>query len=186
VQAPAILLFDTVRFSRHSVLTVYAGPEYSRSSANVPLPIPITPPIMVAVSQRDWHPAAGVTYAWSGTQDALTLDFSRRIASGGGLMNANTMTFGSAAFRSRLTKRWTADVRLSVDNQEAFDLFNQNTYFRTVWAGGGLVREMNRNLSIRLDGAYINQTGSGLGFLPGNHGLVQITLDVHFLKGLGR
>jgi hypothetical protein len=128
-----------------------------------------------------------VTYAWSGTQDALTLDFSRRISSGGGLMNANTTTYGSAAFRSRLSKRWTSEVRVSVDDQEAFDLFNQNSYFRTVWAGGGLVREMNRSLSIRLDGAYINQTGSLLsGYMPGNHGLVQITFDVHFMKGLGR
>ena len=96
------------------------------------------------------------------------------------------MTYGSAAFRSRLSKRWTSEVRVSVDNQEALDLFDQNTYFRTIWTGGGLVREVNRSLSIRLDGAYINQTGSGLGFMPGNHGLVQITFDVHFMKGLGR
>ena len=186
VQVPAVLLFDTVRFTPHAVLTVYAGPEYARSSGLVPLPLPITPPVTAAVSQRDWHPTAGVTYAWSGTQDALVIDFSRRVSSGGGLMSANTMTYGNAAFRSRLSRRWTSEARVSVDNQEALDLFGQNTYFRTIWTGGGLVREVNRSFSIRLDGAYINQTGSGLGFMPGNHGLVQITFDVHFMKGLSR
>jgi hypothetical protein len=182
VQAPAVLLFDTIKFTPHQVLTVYAGPEYARSSGLVP----VAPPIYAAVLQRDWHPTAGVTYAWSGTQDALVLDFSRRISSGGGLMAASTMTYGSAAFRSKLTKRWTTEVRVSADNQDALDLFDQNTYFRTIWTGGGLVREVNRNFSIRLDGAYIRQTGTGLGFVPGNHGLVQITFDVHFMKGLGR
>ena len=35
VQVPALLLFDTVRFTPHAVLTVYAGPEYARSSGLV-------------------------------------------------------------------------------------------------------------------------------------------------------
>ena len=83
VQVPAMLLFDTVKFTPHAVLTVYAGPQYARSSGLVPLPLPITPPIMASVSQHDWHPTAGVTYAWSGTQDALVFDFSRRVSSGG-------------------------------------------------------------------------------------------------------
>lgn len=182
VQAPALLLFDTVRFTQHSILTVYAGPEYARSSAVVP----IIPPLYASVSQHDWHPSAGVTFAWAGTQNALTLEFSRRISSGGGLMNANIMTFGSAAFRSRITKRWMAEARLSVDNQDQLSLFNQDVHFRTTWAGGSLAREINRHCSVRLDGAYINQIGNGLGFVPGDHGLVQITFDVHFRKGLGR
>jgi hypothetical protein len=127
-----------------------------------------------------------VTYIWTGTHDAVNLQFSRRISSGGGLMNANTMTFGSAAFRSRFTKRWTAEARLSVDNEDEIDLINQNVYFQTVWTGGSLAREVNRHCTIRMDGAYVRQTGAGLGFAPGNHGLIQLTVDVHFLKGLGQ
>jgi hypothetical protein len=178
VQAPAVLLFDTVRLTQHSLLTAFAGPEYSRSSTDVTSG--------VSILQNAWHPAAGVTYAWSGTQDALTLQFSRRISPGGGLMNANIMTFGSAAFRTKLSKRWTTEERLSVDNQDELVLSGQNVSFRTLWAGGSLTREFNRNFLIRLDSAYISQTGNGLGFVPGNHGLVQITVDIHFLKGLGR
>ncbi len=182
VQAPAVLLFDTVRFSQHSLLTVYAGPEYARSSAVVP----IIPPLYASISQHDWHPSAGATFAWEGAQNALTLEFVRRISSGSGLMNANIMTVGSAAFRSRITKRWTAEARLSVDNEEQLSLFNQDVYFRTTWAGGSLARDLNRHCSVRLDGAYINQTGNGLGFVPGDHGLIQITFDVHFRRGIGR
>jgi hypothetical protein len=181
VQAPAVLLFDTVKLTPHSVLTVFGGPEYARSSAVIPFP-----PLLASISQRDWHPAAGVTYSWQGKREAVNLQFSRRISTGGGLMNANVMTFGSAALRSRLTKRWTTEARLSVDNQDALDLFNQTTNFRTIWAGGSVLRDFNRKLSIRLDGAYARQTGSGLGFMPGNHGLIQVTVDIHFLKGLGR
>ncbi len=39
VQAPAVLLFDTVKLTQHSMLTVFAGPEYSRSSTVVPITI---------------------------------------------------------------------------------------------------------------------------------------------------
>jgi len=191
VQAPAAFLFDTVRLTQHSLLTAFAGPEYSRSSMVTPITVldPITlanVTVDLAISQRAWHPAAGVTYAWSGTQDAFTLDFSRRISPGGGLMSANVMTFGSAAFRTRLSKRWSTEERLSVDNQDEIALLGPNASFRTLSAGGSLTREFNRNFSIRLDSAYISQTGNGLGFVPGNHGLVQITVDLHFLKGLGR
>ena len=185
VQAPAVLLFDTVRLTQHSLLTVFGGPEYSRGSSVNPITI-LNVPGELSISQRAWHPSAGVTYAWSGTQDALTLQFSRRISPGGGLMNANIMTFGSAAFRTRLSKRWTTEERLSVDNQDELALFGSNVSFRTLWAGGSLTREFSRNFSIRLDSAYISQTGSGLGIVPGDHGLVQITVDIHFLKGLGR
>ena len=73
VQAPAALLFDTVRFTPHQVLTVFAGPEYARSSGLVALQV--TPPVVASVRQSDWHPTAGVTYAWSGKQDALVIDF---------------------------------------------------------------------------------------------------------------
>jgi hypothetical protein len=186
VQAPAFLVYDTLRLTPHSTLTVFGGPEYSRSFAVTPILLIPGVILEASSSQRNWHPSAGVTYAWSGTQDALTLQFSRRISTGGGLMNANVMTFGSAAFRSRITKRWTSEVRLSVDNQDQLDMLNQSTYFQTLWAGGSLSRAIKRSFSIRLDGAYVRQTGSGLGFIPGNHGLVQITVDFHFLKGLGR
>jgi len=186
VQAPAILLFDTVRLTQHSLLTVFAGPQYSRSSAVIP--VTLVPPVILeaSIDQRAWQPSAGATYTWSGTQDALSLDFSRRISSGGGLMNADTATVGSAAFRTKLSKRWSTEARLSVANQDEIAVFGQNANFRTLWAGGSLLREMSRNITIHLDGAYIRQTGTGLGFMPGDHGLVQITADFHFLKGLGQ
>ncbi|MGA2960239.1 MAG: hypothetical protein ABSD96_01090 [Candidatus Korobacteraceae bacterium] len=185
VQAPAVLLFDTIKLTPHSTLSAFAGPQYARSSTVVPTTIGGVPG-EETFAQRDWHPSAGVTYIWTGTHDAVNLQFSRRISSGGGLMNANTMTFGSAAFRSRFTKRWTAEARLSVDNEDEIDLINQNVYFQTVWTGGSLAREVNRHCTIRMDGAYVRQTGAGLGFAPGNHGLIQLTVDVHFLKGLGQ
>ena len=185
VQAPAVLLFDTVKLTPHSVLTVFGGPEYARSATVTPITI-LGMTFMESISQRDWHPSVGVTYSWQGKRDAVNLQLSRRISTGGGLMNANVMTFGSAAYRSRLSKRWTTEGRLSVDNQDALDLFNQSTNFRTLWAGGSLLYDLNRKLSFRLDGAYTRQTGSGLGFMPGNHGLIQVTADFHFRKGLGR
>ena len=182
VQAPALLLFDTVRFTQHSILTVYAGPEYARSSAVVP----IIPPLYASVSQHDWHPSAGVTYAWAGTQNALTLEFSRRISSGGGLMNANIMTFGSAAFRSRITKRWMAEARLSVDNQDQLSLFNQE---RPLPDDLGRRRPCARDQPALFGppGRRLHKpNGNGLGFVPGDHGLVQITFDVHFRERIGQ
>jgi hypothetical protein len=45
---------------------------------------------------------------------------------------------------------------------------------------------VGRHFAVRLDYAYVHQTGQALAYLPGNQQLVQISLDYHFLKPVGR
>jgi hypothetical protein len=178
-QVPAVLIFDDFRINAHTMLSVYGGPGYPRTNVTL---VPSFPPIR----QNQWQPVIGGTFAWNGVRNALNLQVTRRTTNGGGLMGTTESTFGSAGFRSRLTRSWNSELRFSIDDEQQLQVFATNTSFRTLWAGGGITRDLGRHFAVRLDGAWIRQTGQGLSYMPGNHGLLQATLDFHFLKPVGR
>ena len=177
-QMPAVLLFDDIQLTTHTTLNVYGGPGYARTGFTL---LPGLNQI-----QNKWEPVFGTTLAWNGVRNALNLQFSRRATGGGGLMGSSISTTGSVAFRSRLTRRWNSELRFSASNQDQIDVLGTNPTFRTYWAGGALTRDVGRHFAVRFDGAWVRQTGDGLGYVPGDHELFQITLDFHFLKPMGR
>ena len=178
-QVPAVLLFDDIQLTTHTTLNVYGGPGYARSSITVLPGFPRVP-------QKQWQPVYGATLAWNGVRNALNVQLSRRTTGGGGLMGTSETTTGSAAFRSRLTRRWNSELRFSASNQDQIDVLGPNPTFRTYWVGGALTRDVGRHFAVRFDGSWVRQTGDGLGYVPGDHELFQVTLDFHFLKPMGR
>jgi len=183
-QAQDVQLYGSWRLSGRSTFSVYAGPEYSRDF------YPGLPGIT-----HYWRPSAGVTYAWNGSRNAVTLDYVRRTSDGGGLMGATLTNHGVAGVRSRLTKNWNFDLRFEATDQIATEGFIE---FRTYWAGAGVDRDLGRNFSLRLDYARLNQNSYespgtpqevlaefGNLLLKGNHNLVQFSINLHFLKPLG-
>jgi hypothetical protein len=180
VQANDLMLFDRWQITPQHSLTVFGGGEYDR-----------TRQFEVIAIGNSWRPTGGLTYAWRGNRNALEIQGLRGISNGGGLMNASIMTSGSIGFRSRFTKRWVGDARFQIADQDSLDQTIKES-FRSIWTGAGLVYEVNRHFSARVDYAYVHQSGQGLPFLvgtqvfPGNQQLVQFSLDFHFLKPVGR
>jgi hypothetical protein len=181
----AIFLFDRWRVTPRSMLTLYAGPEYSHSRDILPI---LLPPFILymPISDHSWHPAAGATYTWTGTRNAFEVDFSRRVSQGVPLMQAVTATSGTIGIRSLFTKRWTGDVRLMANNMDSLPIYGTGSYFRTYWAGVGLTRDLTRNVSLRADYARVRQQGFAIGYVPGDHNLVQFSIEFHFVKPFGR
>lgn len=181
-QAPAILVFDTWQINNHSALTVFGGPQYARTSATFYL----LPGLPITLRQTGTHPALGATYTWSGDRNAWSLQYSRRIGTGSGLSGTSESNYGEAGFRTRLGQRWSSELRFRVDDEKTLVTYGSDVWFRTMWAGAGVTRELTRRLSLRADGAYIKQWASGLNYAPTDHIVIQATLDFHFLKSLGR
>ncbi len=183
-QAYDAQLFDAWKLSPRSILTIFAGPEYSRD---------YEPQLNLAISKH-WRPEAGVTYAWNGSKNAFTLDYVRRISDGGGLMGSALTNRGAAGLRSQLSRYWGLEERLEASDQlEVQGLVE----FQSYWAGIGLTRDLGRHLLFRLDYAHVRQITPGLASLPstvkellslssGDHNLVQFSVDYHFVKPVGR
>jgi hypothetical protein len=184
IQAQDVMLFDRWQItSRHS-LTVFGGAEYDRMHQFEVIPL-ASLFVGAQVFGNSWRPTGGVTYAYRGNRNALEIQGIRSTTNGGGLMNATTTTNGSIGFRSRFTKRWTGNARLQISDQESLNQIIKQS-FRSTWAGAGLAYDVSRHFSVRLDYAYVRQTGQALLYLPGNQQLVQFSLDFHFLKPVGR
>ena len=189
-QAHDVLLFDTLHLTSKQSLTVYGGPEYARSHSLETVQLNPSMFLTGEVTSRSWRPSAGLTYAWTGSRNALELQFVRRLDSGNGLMNAESMTNGSVAVRSRFAKRSTVEGRVQVSDQEAFGSTTGSTSateqsFRSTWLGVGVTRELSSHLSARLDYADVRQNGSSTN-APANHQLVQLSLGYHLVKPIGR
>lgn len=187
VQTHAALVFDTWRITPHTTLTLYGGPEFSRNHSYQVFqfgPLKIGLPL----SDDAVNAAGGVTLNWIGQRNGIQLSGVRRASDGGGLMSAVTSTRGEVGLRRRFSERLSGDMRFSVADQRALDLFKSQGSFRTWWAGVGLVEQIRKNLSLRLEYARVRQTGTpGTSITRlGNQNLVQIALNWQFLKAIGR
>jgi hypothetical protein len=183
-QAQDLLLFGTVHLTQKQELTIYGGPEYTRSH-NFEATTAGTLLFGDRLFNRSWRPAAGATYSWTGARNAIQLQYVRRLSDGGGLMGATSMNNGSAGFRSRLSSRWSADVQVAVSDEAAFNSLIASE-FRSTWAGAGLALDMTRNFTARLDYAHVKQDGVNMSYVPASGELVQLSLEYHFVKPVGR
>ena len=173
-QAPAPMLFVKWNPSTRWALTFYGGPEYARTRT-------VVPPV---VFTHNWYPTFGGTLAWSGHRNAFDAQGMRRISNGGGLLDAVLDTNAGAGYRTRLAPKLLAELRANWSDEKGIGL-SSGDWFRSLWLGGGPVVELNRSLTVRLDAGWVNQSENGLSATPGNHLLVQGSLDYRFHKRLG-
>lgn len=172
-QAPAPMLFLKWNPDSHLALTLYGGPEYARTRDVV---------TGVAQYQHSWYPTYGGNLTWSGHSNAFELEGMRRISNGGGLQAAVLASNAGATYRRHLAQRLLGELRANWSDETG--IINASE-FRSLWLGGGPVLELKRSLSLRVDAGYVRQTETGLGAIPGNHVLVQASLDYRFRKNLG-
>ena len=100
------LLFYSVSLSSHMSLSLWAGPETSRSL----VPILVLGSDGTPVWHRSWYGAGGLTWTWQGTRTGFSLDTSQQTSDGGGLTQAVRMQQAGGEIRRRLTQRWTTSV----------------------------------------------------------------------------
>jgi hypothetical protein len=182
-QAPAAMLFFKLDPTRHLSMTLYGGPEYARTRDAVPLDTSST--ATAVVNQHSWFPILGGSMLWSRGHHAFDLQGMHRIANGGGVMDAVQATYAGAAYRERLSPKLLAELSTNWSDQKGLGTLSEGNRFRSLWVGGGPVVELRRSTALRFDVAYVHQSATGIGNVPGNHFLVQGSLDYRFHKSLG-
>ena len=178
-------IFDDIRLTPSSKLTVYAGPEYSLTSNQVELNLAFFI-LTIPVKANTWTWSGGGIYTLNGRRGAMVLNYSRRVSAGGGLTGAVELDGGSADFSWRLTQSWNLKLDLAAaDNQPLAVKVGQNELL-TYSASLGLGRQISKNISMNFFFQRINQTGNLTGFRPGNHDLAGMSFEYNFLKPVGR
>lgn len=173
----SILSFHQFAVTANSSFIFYGGPEYARTRGQMEnmrnLPASVS-----------WSPAAGAIYTWSGMRNRLQVGYSRQISDGGGLQGAVRLNAGWLRVGRQLGPRWSADLSSELAQQTA--LGTGGTRLRRLGAGAGLRRELGRNATLRLSYDRLYQQGSALGYRPGNHNRVMLSLEQTFMHPLGR
>ena len=176
-QAPAAMVFFKVTPNPHLIFTFYGGPQYARTRGVVST--------ADVVYQHAWHPNVGGTMAWSSGRNAVELQATHRISNGGGLMDAVKATYAGAGYRARVSERLLLSANVNFSDQKGLGALSGSEKFRSTWVGGGPTIDLNRSFALRAEVAYVHQSVNDLSTGPGNHALVQGSLEYRFRKHLG-
>jgi hypothetical protein len=180
----SVLWFHQFTFTPHHSLVVYAGPEYSRSRAQLNLNI-VNFQLLIPVSSNLWSPSVGGVYTYRGGHSSFQVSYMRRISDGGGYIGAVQMQSGSLSLNRELARRWTAG--LTSEAMQETTVFNENgSRLRLLQAGFGLTHQITTNMSVRLAYDRLYQHGKLLGYAQGNHNRVMLSIQRSFSKPLGR
>lgn len=181
----SFLIFDELRLTPNSRLSLYAGPEYSLTSNQVELALGFIT-IVIPVKANTWTWSGGGIYSVTGRRAAMVLNYSRRVSNGGGLTGALELDGGSADLSWKLTKNWTAKLNLAAADNQLLVVKNSQNELLTYSASLGVSRRIFNNFSMNLFFERLNQTRSIAGLTTGNHNLAGLSFEYNFTKPVGR
>jgi len=179
-QAPAPMVFAKITPGSRTVITLYGGPEYTRTREVIALG-----GLSLISYTHHWYPTYGATVSWSGNRQGWDAQVQQRIVSGSGVLEAVKDIEAGAGYRLRLSQRWTGELRANFTDQDGIGVLSTGTNFRSFWAGGGPIYKVTSRWALRGQVAYVHQTQTGLGPVAGNHLLVQGSLEYRLRKNLG-
>lgn len=180
----SFLLFDQMNLSPNTSITLYGGPEYSLTSNVVVLNLGFII-VSIPVNANQWSGSGGVIYNWTGHRLAASVDFSRRVSDGGGLIGAVELTSGTAQLSWQIARSWSLKSTIAGADNQLLAVSSGNNELRTYSAQVGLTRRFGRDVALDLFYRRFNATGSINGYAIGNRDIVGVNLNYSFLKPLG-
>ncbi|MGB6482039.1 MAG: hypothetical protein WBE86_00975 [Candidatus Acidiferrales bacterium] len=178
------LVFDQINLSSSTSLTLYGGPEYSLTFNQVELNLGFVI-ITIPVKADQWSGAGGVMYRWTDNRMAASVNFSRGVSDGGGLIGAVELTAGTAQLSWQMTRSWSLQSTINGAEDQLLGQSNGSNELLAYSAQLGLHRRLWRDMGIKWYYERLNETGSINGLSIGNRDIVGVTLDYSFMKPLG-
>lgn len=184
-----LLLVHSFSFTPHMTVSLFAGPEYSRTHDQVVASLIIFPFIVrftVSTLNTLWSGLGGASYGWQGERTSFRLGAVRRISDGGGLLGPVRLHSASAEVRRQLRRTWTADLGVEYADTRALHI-PETTGLRSLTGGVGFTHTLGENLTLRYGYARVEQTfrGTLLGLRDTRHNRATISLAYHFTRPLG-
>jgi hypothetical protein len=100
----SLLLLYGINIQPNMSLSVFAGPELSKTTPSGELTAPPSSP------SNMWSPATGAVFSWQRQKTAVMLSFVRQINNGGGLPSAVTLTTGEAELIRQLRRNLAVEI----------------------------------------------------------------------------
>ena len=178
-------VFDEIRLTPHTNLTVYAGPQYALISNQVNLNAGFTI-VQIPIRENTLSWSGGAIYQITGRRGAMVLNYSHGVSDGGGLTGAVQLDTGSARFNWKLSPNWSMKIDLAAANDQLLAVKTGTSEFRNYSATVGFGRRIYRNVSMNMFFERLNQIGSIVGLSSGNHDLAGISVSYDFSRPIGR
>jgi len=193
VSTQSILLFHSIYLNRNTVLSVFAGPEYTQLDNQIvttSITLPFVTVNSVSTSLDRWSVGGGASFSWKGRHTSVRASGSRKVSDGGGLLAAVDLTSGIGAVRRQLTRTSTLEVGALYAASHALDAGTPTTYGDIKSFSGSVLWEqlVGRNFVATLGYArdYQQQTAAALPSQDINHNRGWVTIGYRFTRPLGR
>lgn len=190
--AHSVLFFHTVYLKPNLTFSVFAGPEYSETSAqsvSTQVQLPLILVTSTAVDRQMWSAAGGASFAWQGEHTSLHTDFVRRISDGGGLLGAVRVNSVDAEVRHQLGRRSSVQLGAGYAMNDSIDFASApGASIRSVSGRIGFDHQLGNNLFVDINYGRDNQRQSSTGANESltNHNRAWISLSYNFSRPLGR
>ncbi len=178
-------VFDEVRLTQNTSLTLYGGPQYALISnqANLNLGFAI---LEIPIRENNLSWSGGAIFKMTGRRGAMVLNYSHGVSDGGGLTGAVVLNTGSAHFDWKLSPNWSMKMDLAAADDQLLAVKTGSTELRTYSATAGFSRRIYKNISMNLFFERLNQAGSIVGLSSGNHNLAGVSISYDFSRPIGR
>jgi hypothetical protein len=180
-----ILWFYSAPISSHMTISIWAGPEYSKSLA--PLTIfPSSPGVLF--SHSGWAGAGGVSWIWQGSRTSFRLGYTQQTSDGGGWAEAVRMQSAEGELRRQLAAKWALSVGGTYGKNDPLRATSAIRALRSWMANGGFDYQMRDNLGLglRYGRDQLSYAYPGLRSSWGNRNRVSFSLSYSFTRPLGR
>jgi hypothetical protein len=178
----SVMFFYTIYLKRTFSFSLFGGPQYSYTQES------ILPPF------RDWSPAAGGSLSWQGRLTNISLNYSRMIAPGGGLIGAVDQNAASISLRRQLTSHITAGAHAGYANNRLLDpatavqLGGVGADGHSISGGVSLERELGQHFALGMSFSRIHQVYSNIAVISSapNTNQGSVSISYQFSRPLGR
>lgn len=184
--AHSVVYTHTFALTPSVSISLFGGPDYSTSNGQLVSQGGST--IRLPGRRSSWSPGAGGTFNVRKSRTAFAAGFTRRIADGSGLMGASRLNEAHASVSRRFTRTLTLSGNASYGQSRLLDS-EIDLPIRTASVGGGLQKEIVRNLSLGVRYAWEHQEFPNNTLLltnDANHNRGSITLTYSFSKPIGQ
>ncbi|HEY7352282.1 MAG TPA: hypothetical protein VH596_05895 [Terriglobales bacterium] len=181
-QTNTAMFYYTIYLKPTFSFSMFGGPQYSYTEEPGLAPF------------RAWSPAAGASLSWQGRQTNISLNYSRMIAPGGGLIGAVNQDAAGVSLRRQLTRNLTAGVNASFANNK---LLNDNavaqsggfsTNGHSFGGGASLEQKLGQHFALGLSYSRIHQSYSNIAAISSapNTNQGSVSISYQFARPLGR
>jgi hypothetical protein len=179
-----ILWFYSAPIGSHMTVSLWAGPEYSKSLA----PLTMIPNAGPFLSRSHWFGAGGVSWVWQGSRTGFSLGYRQQTSDGGGLAQAVKMQSADGELRRKLSTRWALTTGATYARNNPLLTLTGFGRYHSLMANAGFDYRMTDNLGLglRYGRETLHHAYPGSASPWANRNRVWFSLSYSFTRPLGR